>query len=139
MSQYTSHTARARAAAVLLAALVALIASLAISTSAADATPHFAPQATPTTCDQVYGCPTSSTQGQVNPSCSLSANEGAPGASIVATITNVPVGTEVTLLFDGDEVGKKTATADGQGQAAMAALPAAGHLSVAAVVDAATG
>jgi hypothetical protein len=119
---------------VIVAGAVALVAGLLVLPHAADASPESfsAPRATPSTCDHGYGCPTSSTEGQIAPSCSLSTNSATPGTKVTGTITNIPVGTTVTLLFDGNKVAKETATADGQGQAALAAIPSAGHLSAGA-------
>ena len=96
---------------------------------AARATPRSTP--TPaTTCDLAYGCDTSTTEPDENPSCSVEPDSAQPGTKVTATLKNVPLGTEALLLFDGVVVGKKTATADGQGAAALAPLQAGGHLSV---------
>jgi hypothetical protein len=62
----------------------------------------------------------------------VSSASGAPGTSIVGTITGVPVGTVATVTFDGEKVGQATATADGQGRAAPGAVRPIGHLSVTA-------
>jgi hypothetical protein len=131
-------TTRARSLLVLVAGLLALVIGLLVVPNSATAAPE-ASRATSTTCDQAYGCATSSTQGPINPSCSLSTTAATPGTKITATITNVPVGTQVTVLFDGNEVASATATADGQGQQALAKLQAAGHLSVGAAVQDSSG
>lgn len=140
MSPIPTMTLRARSALVLVAGVLALLAGLIVLPGAASAGPEYAsPRATPTTCDSAYGCETSSTVGPISPACSLSPLEATVGTKVTATITNIPVGTEVVLLFDGNQIAKETATADGQGQQALAALRRAGHLSVAAVVQDTSG
>jgi hypothetical protein len=115
MSPAASRNARARAVLVIAASALALVAGLLVLPNAADASPQStaAPLATPTTCDNGYGCPTSSTQGAINPTCSLSTTSATPGTKITATINDVPAGSEISLLFDGNEVGTKTADANG--------------------------
>jgi hypothetical protein len=141
MSSAASTTVRARAVTVIVAAAFALVAGLLVLPHSADATPAsgLAPQATPSTCDNGYGCSTSSTRAQISPSCSLNTTSATPGTKVTGTITDIPVGTEVSLLFDGNEVAKETATADGQGQAALAALRPAGPLSVGVLRQDASG
>jgi hypothetical protein len=62
-----------------------------------------------------YGCDPAPSPSP-NPSCSASSTSAAPGDHLFATISDVPVGTQVALTFDGDVVGQATATADGAGQ-----------------------
>jgi hypothetical protein len=85
-------------------------------------------ETTPQDCGSGYGC-----VNQAPPSspseCSNSSSSASPGDQLFATIRNVPVGTKVTLTFDGAVVGEAITTADGSGEQAFAALPAAGHLS----------
>ena len=133
----TTKSVRARAAMVFVLSAVALVAGLLVLPRSADAVPAAPMQAEE--CDDVYGCPTSSTTGSIQPICTISTKSATPGTEITATISNIPVGTEVTLLFDGNQVGKEKATADGQGETALAAIPAAGHLSVAAPAQDASG
>jgi hypothetical protein len=45
--------------------------------------------------------------------CSLSASSGAPGTPITATVSGVTPGVEVRIVFDGADVGKAVADADG--------------------------
>lgn len=122
-------TTLALLAAALLAAVVVLL----------GAAPGEAAPAQTDSCDDIYGCPPPPPPPGIDPQCSLSSRSAEVGAQITATITNIPVGTEVTLHFDGTEVGKETATADGQGQTALAALTPVGHLSVSAPAQDASG
>jgi hypothetical protein len=114
MTPAASTTVRARAVLVIAASALALVAGLLVMPRA-NATPEStaAPMATSTTCDNGYGCPTSSTQGAITPVCSLSTTSATPGTKITATITNVPPGSQISLLFDGNQVGSKTADANG--------------------------
>jgi uncharacterized protein YjeT (DUF2065 family) len=140
MSPISTTTLRARSALVLVAGVFALVAGWLVLPGAANAGPEYlSPRATPTSCDPAYGCETSSTEGPIAPACSLSTLEATPGTKVTATVTNIPVGTEVTLLFDGNPIATETATSDGQGQQARAALRPAGHLSVTAVVQDTSG
>lgn len=59
--------------------------------------------------DDPYG-PTSTTPpSSFEPECDLSVTTGAPGTRVTATVTNVPPGGTVRILFDGSEVGRGTA------------------------------
>jgi hypothetical protein len=96
-----------------VASVVALAAIALLLPRTADAAPQ-APLATSTTCDTVYGCEGSSTVGPINPSCSLNKTSAAPGETVTATITNIPAGSAVSLLFDGNQVGSENADANGK-------------------------
>jgi hypothetical protein len=141
MSRTCHGPDRVRAATVVAASLVAAIVIVfflpASSEAASSARPT--PQATPTTCDPAYGCPPPTTTPAINPACSISPTSAQVGTTLTATLTNVPVGTVVTLLFDGNVVEQKTATADGQGQSALRIIRPAGHLSVSARTADVTG
>ena len=105
---------RERALVALVAAAFALVAGLLILPRA-DANPASvaAPLATVTTCDN-YGCGTSSTQPQINATCSLSTLSAAPGTKVTGTVNNIPAGADVSLLFDGSVVASGNADAGGQ-------------------------
>jgi hypothetical protein len=124
---------------VLRVGLLSLVLGLVLLPGTAGAGPNLA-AAPQQSCDQAYGCPTSTTEEAVNPSCSIVPESAEAGSTVTGTLKNVPIGTEVSLLFDGDVVAKKTATADGQGQQALGiGGRSAGHLSVAALAVTATG
>jgi len=120
--------------------LVALVAGFVLPSKPTGASSLVTGQVTPTTCDPGYGCPPPTNPPPINPSCSIVPPSAHGGTTVTATLSNVPVGTVATLLFDGDEVGRKTTTADGQGQTALgASTSGAGHLSVLASIQTATG
>jgi len=50
--------------------------------------------------------------GSDGPSCFLSITAGAVGASVTATVTGVPTGETVRIIFDSEEVGRATAGGD---------------------------
>jgi len=57
-----------------------------------------------------YGSTTTSTAAPGDtPDCGLSTASGVPGTRVTATVTNVPVGSVVRILFGGDEVSRATA------------------------------
>lgn len=83
--------------AIMVAIFSMVLASMAVPASAA------APTGDP------YG-PTSTTPpSSFQPVCDLSVTAGAPGTRVVATVSNVPPGGTVRILFDGEEVGRETA------------------------------
>jgi hypothetical protein len=60
--------------------------------------------------DDPYGSTTTTTVAPgETPSCNLDVGEGPPGAAVTATVGDVPLGTTVRILFDGQEVGRATA------------------------------
>lgn len=61
-----------------------------------------------------YGSTTTTAATQVSAACSLSSSAGSANAQVTATVSGVPVGEVVRILFDGDEVGRGTAEGDGQ-------------------------
>ena len=56
------------------------------------------------------------------------------GDTVTVTVTNVAVGDEIQITFAGQVIATATATADGNGQQALGALPPAGHLRAMSVV-----
>jgi hypothetical protein len=76
----------------------------------------FAGPASGQTPDDPYGETTTSGPGAPTPaaSCELSITSGEPGASVTATVSNVPFGTTVRILFGGIEVGRGTTPVQGQ-------------------------
>jgi hypothetical protein len=58
----------------------------------------------------------------------LSSTSVNAGDNVTATVTNVPVGDRVDITFDGNVIASDVATADGQGETALAVAPA-GHLA----------
>jgi hypothetical protein len=80
-------------------------------------------------CDPVYGCPPTSPPPSASVHCSVSTAAAHPGDVVLVTVTNVAVGTELSVAIDGVVVAKSVATADGQGTQTAAALAPAGHLS----------
>jgi hypothetical protein len=53
------------------------------------------------------------------PDCTASSSTAARGDHLFATISNVPVGSQVALTFDGVKVGEATATSDGAARPAL--------------------
>lgn len=61
--------------------------------------------------DDPYGSTTTTTEPTApTPSCSLSVTQAEAGASVTATVFDVPLGATVRLLFGGVEVGQGTAS-----------------------------
>jgi len=82
----------------LLAGLVVLACVLTMATPLASAQ------------EDPYGSTTTTTAPpNLEPTCALSVTAAAPGASVTATVSNVPEGQTVRILFDGEEVGSGTA------------------------------
>lgn len=94
-----SHSARRK-----LGAMVSLLALMSLLLGAAPAAAQD---------EDPYGSTTTSTAPPgPDPTCGLSVVRGAVGASVTATIVNVPIGSTVRLLFGSAEVGRGTAEAD---------------------------
>jgi hypothetical protein len=55
--------------------------------------------------------------------CSLSVDDGQAGRAVTATVTNVPVGELVRILFGGIEVGRATATGPGDAGLTTVTIP----------------
>src|SRR5258708_24979445 len=64
-------------------------------------------------CDPAYGCTPTTPPPGVEPSCTIDVTAAAPGATVTATLRNVPVGSHVRLLFDGAQVAEGDTTASG--------------------------
>ena len=67
-----------------------------------------------------YGGTTTTTRQlpRETPACDLSVTAGAPGTPVRATVTGVSAGDTVRVVFDGADVGRAEAEADGAGSAA---------------------
>src|SRR5438067_1551459 len=112
----------------LIAGGLLALAYVALSPGGGAAASPRTPAATPTTCDQAYGCQTTTTEASPPPTCGLSSTSVNAGDTVTATVTNVPVGERIDITFAGQVVASATSTADGNGQQALGAIPRAGHL-----------
>lgn len=64
--------------------------------------------------DDPYGGTTTTTEApEVVPACELDLTAGAPGTQAMVTVTSVPAGGTVRILFAGDEVARGTAPLQG--------------------------
>jgi hypothetical protein len=70
---------------------------------------------TSTTCDEAYGCNTSTTQTPPPTTCNLNTTVVTAGDTVTATVSNVAVGTQIEITFNGATVATGTAVSDGQG------------------------
>lgn len=61
--------------------------------------------------DDPYGPTSTTSPSSFNPTLELSATSGEPGTRIEARVSDVPPGSTIRILFDGEEVGRGTATA----------------------------
>lgn len=66
-----------------------------------------------TSCDPAYGCSPPPPTGGLTPTCTVSATAAHRGDLVSATLTNVPVGIHVRLLFDGQQVAEGDTVATG--------------------------
>lgn len=59
---------------------------------------------------------------RTDPSCDLSVTSGTPGTAVTATVSGLPAGATVRVVFDGSEVGRGTVDADAGGAEGSVAI-----------------
>lgn len=96
-----------------LAAAATMIVGVWLGTAVPAAPATAAPIAVAQACDPAYGCPPSSVPPVINPVCTISPASAAAGDVVTATLSNVPVGREVKLLFDGQVVAQGVTSGSG--------------------------